>query len=90
MKLKPILHIMKNLWLEIADARKVAADIQIKYCGQSLHDHSDLINEMLLDMMKHPKYGNMMLRIYWDDADCVTWVQVYLVDVGEYISSVPR
>ena len=81
---------MKNLWLEIANARKIAADIQIKYCGQSSLDNPELFNDMLVYMIKHPKYDNMRLIVHWDDTDCVAWVQVYLEDLGERLSSVPR
>lgn len=71
---------MKNLWLTVVSARKLAAKIQVKYCGQSLRDNPNLIDEMTNEISAHPELiREWGIEIHWDDTDCVAWVQVGLL-----------
>jgi hypothetical protein len=79
-----------NLWLKLAVARKIASEIQIKYCGVPYGDDSYgtsfVEDEMTEYLWNHPEYdADMWLNVHWDDFDCVSWVQV-----GVGLELVPR
>lgn len=68
-----------NHWLKLQTARKIAAEIQIEYCGepQSDTDGALIEDEMILHLWHHPDYtDDMWLEVHWDDFGCVSWVQV--------------
>ena len=62
-----------NPWLQFAAARKIAAELQIKYCGQPMSVEDDMIQ----DLWEHDLYTeDMWLNVHWDDFDLVCWVQI--------------
>ena len=67
-----------NPWLELSNARKVAAELQQTYCGASI----DIEDEILQEMWDHPlcpkrlNEFSWVLNIIWDDFDCVIWLQI--------------
>jgi hypothetical protein len=76
-----------NLWLKLAVARRIAAELQIKYCGVPYGDDSEPIeDEMIEHLWSHPEFDeDMWLNVHWDDFECVCWVQV-----GVGLELVPR
>jgi len=76
-----------NFWLKLSVARRIAAELQINYCGIHYGDDDDLIeNEMMEYLWSHPEFDeDMWLNIHWDDFDCVCWVQI-----GVDLELVPR
>lgn len=70
-----------NPWIELAIARKIAAEMQKRYCGQSIHE-----DEMLDYLWSHSDYlPSMWLDVHWDVNDCVCWIQI-----GTSHGAVPR
>lgn len=66
---------MNNPWLKLADARKIAVELQSKYFGKS--KLSSIVSHILVDLNNHPLYQNgMYLKVYWDDFDCLLWLQI--------------
>ena len=70
-----------NPWLKLSKARKIAAELQVKYCGQpsreGLPDIHPLEDEILVDLWNHPDYTeDMWLNAHWDDFGCLIWLQI--------------
>jgi hypothetical protein len=68
-----------NHWLKLLTARKIAEEIQVKYCGRPQIDASGMFTEdgMTQHLWDHPNYtDDMWLEVHWDDFDCVCWVQI--------------
>ena len=62
-----------NPWLELSDARKVAADLQVKWFGEPYEKEDDMIQEL----WDHPLYrDDWALNVIWDDFDCMVWLQI--------------
>lgn len=62
-----------NYWLNLSVARRIAAQLQIKYCGQP----AAIEDAMLDDLWDHPEYTEeMWLNVHLDDFDCICWVQI--------------
>lgn len=62
-----------NLWLELAAARAIAADLQIKYCGQPY----SMEDKMIEDLWNDPRCTEYMyLNVVWDDFDNACFIQV--------------
>jgi hypothetical protein len=71
-----------NHWLNIQAARRIAEEIQIKYCGQpEFNDEGIPIeDEMIQHLWDHPDYtDDMWLNTHWDDFGNVSWVQVGVI-----------
>jgi hypothetical protein len=86
-------YIMKqNHWMKLAAARKIADELQRKYCGHSLlkDEDSNILtwteDEMFEYFCSHQDWDEeMWLNVHWDDFECVSWVQV-----GVHEDLVPR
>lgn len=80
-----------NFWLQLAVARNIAKELQVKYCGQHYGpDDNLIIDEMLQYLWDHKSYNDdMFLIIHWDDFDCVSWVQIS-VENGCIQTCVPK
>ena len=77
--------IVINPWVEFSNARKLAAELQKKYCGEYI----DVEYEIIQEMYKHPLYQlhncDWILNIVWDDEGFLAWLQI----VTEF-GAVPR
>jgi len=68
-----------NHWLKLLTARKIAEEIQFKYCGNPQFDAkgAPIEDDMIQYLWDHPDYtDDMWLEVHWDDFDNVCWVQV--------------
>lgn len=78
-----------NIWHQLSIARRIAAEIQIKYCGRHYCGHGEIAidhidhierhieDEMIDYLWNHPESDeDMWLNVHWDDFDCVCWVQI--------------
>lgn len=74
---------MNNIWLSIANARKIAAELQIKYFGLPYKGESGfaLEDEILQDLWNHPLSNNeMFLKVHWDEDGYLLWLQIGVGD----------
>ena len=79
---------MKNQWLKLSNARKIAEELQIKYCGKPWT--FDLELKITHDLWDHSLCDpNMFTNVHRDTAGCVTWVQVG-ISFGQSIVLVPN
>ncbi len=66
---------MINYWLNFVNARKIADELQRKYCGSQ--QSSILEVEIANDLHNHDLFiGNYQIVIHWDCFNCVSWIQI--------------
>lgn len=67
-----------NFWMKLSAARRIAAEIQIKYCGVPSDGKNSIEDEMIDFLCSHSENPNddMYLIIHWDDTMRMSWVQV--------------
>lgn len=68
-----------NHWLKLLKARKIAGEIQVKFCGQPEFNAQGIPIEdsMIQYLWDHADYtDDMWLEPHWDDFGNVSWVQI--------------
>lgn len=69
---------MKNFWLEINKARRIAGFLQAKYFDKPYHKKGDFLEfNILEDLHNHPLYTpDMFLNLIWGENNRLLWLQV--------------
>jgi hypothetical protein len=68
---------MKNFWLDLNKARRIAAFLQIKYFDKPYCKKGSLLEfKIMKDLQNHPLYvSGMFLNLVWDN-NRLLWLQV--------------
>lgn len=69
---------MKNFWLELNKARKIANFLQVKYFDKPYRKKGYLLEYNILDdLQDHPFYTqDMFLNLVWGENKRLLWLQV--------------
>lgn len=69
---------MKNFWLEINKARRIAGFLQVKYFDKPYRKKGDFLEfNILEDLQNHPLYTpDMFLNLIWGENNRLLWLQV--------------
>lgn len=69
-----------NIWVLSKKARKIAADLQIKFSGLPNNENQNLI---LDDFQNHKNFHKSMnLIVHLDEDQNITWIQIGIYKVG--------